>query len=307
MKSFTTSFFSSWRFPTFVISVAIGLELLLLTLLLLPDESKLAQLTEEFRASCFGYDPATGMVAWIVVFTTFTVPWIVVLVVSISWHRELSHSLQRQRRAVAGYASMGLIIALTIGASLTAASSSHEPQEMPFPADALRTDFKSPEFKLTDHTGRTVQLKDFRGQVVLVTAIFSRCGYSCPIMMRDLQEAVASLTQEQRDNLRIAVITLDPENDTPEVLQRVAASRNFSSPPYHLLSGEPAIVEKTLDDFAFPRLRNSETGNIDHANLFIFIDRGGRIVYRFTVGPRQQIWLKSALQQLLSEQTPSSG
>jgi len=307
MKTFATSFFSSWRFPTFVIAVVVGLELVLLALLLLPDGSELAEFADEFRSSCFGYDPATGMVAWIVVFTTFTLPWIVVLVVSISWRRELRDALHIRRLAVAGYVGVGLVIALAIGATLMAASSAPETSEMPFPADALRTDFKPPDFELIDHTGRTVRLEDFRGRVVLVTAIFSRCGYSCPMIMRDLQDAVASLTPEQLNNLSIVVITLDPENDAPKVLESVAASRNLSSPPYHLLSGEPATVEKALDDFAFPRLRNTDTGTIDHANLFIFVDREGRIVYRFTVGQRQQKWLKSALQLLLSEQTPASG
>jgi hypothetical protein len=34
---------------------------------------------------------------------------------------------------------------------------------------------------------------------------------------------------------------------------------------------------------------------IDHANLFILVDREDRIVYRFTLDERQQSWLGSAL------------
>ena len=116
-----------------------------------------------------------------------------------------------------------------------------------------------------------------------------------------LQDAVAALPPEQLDDLRIAVITLDPENDTPEVLANVAAARGFTSPPFHLLSGEPATVERILDDFAVPRSRDADTGFIDHANLFILIDREGRVAYRFTLGERRQTWLGSALRLLLGE------
>ena len=298
MKTLATSFFLSWRFPTFVIAVVVGYEFLLLVLLLLPRGTEFA---EEFRTSCFGYDPATGMVAWIVVFTTFTVPLIVVLVVSISWWRELSSALQTRRQVVAGYVVTGFVVALAIGATMTAASGSPETGEMPFPVEALRTRFDVPEFELKDHTGHTVRLADLRGQVVLVTAIFSRCGYSCPIIMNNVQNAVAALTPEQLDDLRIVVITLDPENDTPEVLADFASARGFTSPPFHFLSGEPATVERVLDDFAVPRSRDAGTGFIDHANLFILVDREGRVAYRFTPDERQQRWLGSALRLLIGE------
>jgi protein SCO1 len=49
------------------------------------------------------------------------------------------------------------------------------------------------------------------------------------------------------------------------------------------------------------RVRNAETGLIDHANLFLVIDRQGRVAYRFTLGDRQEQWLVSALRLLLAE------
>ena len=47
----------------FAVAAVIGYELALLALLLLPSGSDFA---EEFRRSCFGYDPASGMVSTIV-------------------------------------------------------------------------------------------------------------------------------------------------------------------------------------------------------------------------------------------------
>jgi protein SCO1/2 len=301
VKTLVTSFFSSWRFPTFVIAVVVGYEFLLFALLLLPSGGEFAV---EFRTSCFGYDPVTGVVEWIVVFTTFTVPLIVVLVVSISWWRELAAALKIRRKAVAGYLVMGFAIAVAVGTALAAVSGSTDFSELPFPTEALRTEHRAPEFELKDHMGDTVRLTDLRGRVVLVTAIFSKCGYSCPIILRDLQDSIAALTPEQLDDLRIAVITLDPENDTPEVLAKVAAARGFTSPPFHLLSGEPATVERVLDDLAFPRSRDADTGAIDHANLFILIDRQGRVAYRFTLDDRRQLWLVAALRLMLNERKP---
>jgi len=49
------------------------------------------------------------------------------------------------------------------------------------------------------------------------------------------------------------------------------------------------------------RQRDPKTGVIDHSNLFILVDRQGRVSYRLTLGSRQQQWLISALQVLLAE------
>jgi protein SCO1/2 len=289
---------SSWRFPIFAVAVVVGYELALLALLLLPRGSEFA---EEFRRSCFGYDPASGLVSGIVVSTTLAVPLIVLLVASIVWWQELGAALRSRRRAVAGYYGLGLAVAFGSVAMLTAASPSSQTDQQPFPAEALRTNSWPPEMELTDHTGNTVSLAAFRGKVVLVTGFFASCGYTCPMLLSELQNLVAALTSEELDGLRIAGITLDPKKDTPEVLASIAVSRDFSSPPFHLLTGEPAAVEKTLDDFAFQRSRDADTGMILHPKQFILLDRDGRIAYRFTANERQQNWLESALRLLLDE------
>ena len=74
---------------------------------------------------------------------------------------------------------------------------------------------------------------------------------------------------------------------------------------YHLVPGEPADVERLLDRMQIARARDPETGVISHANLFLLVDRNGRIAYRFGLGERQQRWLTSALKILLHEETAS--
>ena len=69
--------------------------------------------------------------------------------------------------------------------------------------------------------------------------------------------------------------------------------------------GPSAPLERLLDRVQIARERDPETGVISHANLFLLIDRDGRIAYRFGLGERQQRWLTSALRILLREETTS--
>ena len=42
-------------------------------------------------------------------------------------------------------------------------------------------------------------------------------------------------------------------------------------------------------------------GEIDHANLFILIDRNRKIAYRFSLGEIQEAWMIDAIQSLIQE------
>jgi cytochrome oxidase Cu insertion factor (SCO1/SenC/PrrC family) len=96
-------------------------------------------------------------------------------------------------------------------------------------------------------------------------------------------------------------VTLDPAHDTPEVLAELGRMHGLAPPLYHLVTGEPARVERVLDQMEVARQRDPQTGVIDHANVVMLLDRSGQVAYRFSVGERQQRWLASALQLLLRE------
>ncbi len=94
---------------------------------------------------------------------------------------------------------------------------------------------------------------------------------------------------------------MDPEKDSQESLARLAENHGLQSPLYNLVTGKPSEVERVLDRMEVARERDPETGVINHANLFLLIDRQGRVAYRLGLGERQQRWLVSALKVLLKE------
>jgi protein SCO1/2 len=197
-----------------------------------------------------------------------------------------------------------LAAAAIVGGGAAAAAAVAPPPirgELPFPAEALRTDHAPPPLRLTDQTGATVDVADLRGHVVLLTAMYTRCVHTCPLVMAQAKSVAATLTPAERQDLRIIAVTLDPANDTQAVLATQAAYQDLQTPLWHLVTGEPGIVERTLDGMNVARRRNPETKAIDHANLFLLIDRRGRLAYRFTLGAQQGRWLTTAVRLLLGE------
>ncbi|MEE8466924.1 MAG: SCO family protein, partial [Planctomycetota bacterium] len=177
--------------------------------------------------------------------------------------------------------------------------------ELPFPAEALRTVHPAPELALTNQAGELVELSALRGKVVVVTAVYASCPHTCPLILAQTKRAVEELADEELADLRVVAVTLDPEHDSPEVLSELARLQGLETPLYNLVTGEPAEVERVLDRMGVARQRNPETGVIDHANLFLVLDRNGAVAYRFGLGERQARWLVSALRVLLRE-TPQA-
>lgn len=74
------------------------------------------------------------------------------------------------------------------------------------------------DFALTDPTGQTRSLKDFKGKVVVVFFGFTQCPDICPATMAELAEVKRQLGPDG-DKLQGVFITVDPERDTPELLK----------------------------------------------------------------------------------------
>ena len=77
-----------------------------------------------------------------------------------------------------------------------------------------------PEFSLTEANGTTLRRADLLGKVWIASFLFTRCGESCPMMMRHEVRLQADLPL--RDDLRLVSFSVDPDWDVPKVLRDYA-------------------------------------------------------------------------------------
>lgn len=87
----------------------------------------------------------------------------------------------------------------------------------PTPGDAV------PDFKLLNQDGRTLHLAQFRGKVLLVTFVYTRCPLAdfCPKMSRNFAEIDQDLHKDPTllADTHLLSISFDPAYDTPKVLK----------------------------------------------------------------------------------------
>jgi protein SCO1/2 len=129
-----------------------------------------------------------------------------------------------------------------------------------------------PRFQLTSQDGRPFDSQTLAGKIWVADFIYTTCPGPCPRMtsqMREVQDAVAAIP-----DVRIVSFTIDPANDTPQVLAAYAQVHGAKPEVWSFLTG-PVPTLQTLDRDAF-KLGNID-GTLEHSTRFALVDRQGQI------------------------------
>jgi len=137
-------------------------------------------------------------------------------------------------------------------------------------------------FELTDPAGNTRTLADFKGKVTLVFFGFTQCPDVCPTALLRAVEAKRLLGADG-DRLQVVFITLDPERDTPEVLDAYVTAFD---PDFLGLYGSLEQTRKTADEFKvyYAKVPTGSSYTLDHTALSYVYDADGalRLALRHT-------------------------
>jgi protein SCO1 len=167
-------------------------------------------------------------------------------------------------------AVLGAVVVLALGAFLLI-----NPSTKPHPA------LIGGAFSLEDGNGKTVSDQTLRGRPFLVYFGYTHCPDVCPTELAHISEV---LTQMGDKPIPALFITVDPERDTPKIMQDYVSSFN---PAIVGLSGSPQAVEATEKTFrVFARkgpLQTDGDYSMDHSSIVYLMDKNGAFVEAFNL------------------------
>ena len=140
------------------------------------------------------------------------------------------------------------------------------------------------EFSLTDTRGADTSPRELRGHPTLVFFGFTHCPDVCPTtlaLLTSVQKQLA-LQDKKLAALKVALISVDPERDTPEQMGKYIAS--FGGDLIGLTGSAPEIVKTTRSfGVAFARVDlPGDSYTMDHSATVFVLDSQARIVAVFT-------------------------
>lgn len=135
----------------------------------------------------------------------------------------------------------------------------------------------APSFELTNQYNKTISDKDYLGKVYVVEFFFSTCPTICPKMNQSMLKIQDVFSD--RNDFGIVSITINPANDTPQVLKEHADDLGVKLPNWNMLTGDKEYIfdlsNKGFNMYAGQN--NKAMGGFEHSGLFALIDKEGNI------------------------------
>jgi protein SCO1/2 len=135
------------------------------------------------------------------------------------------------------------------------------------------------DFSLTSAAG-PVNLKDLRGQVVLLYFGYTSCPDICPTNLAFVANALKQLAPEEQARVQVLFASLDPGRDDP---QRLAQYTSYFHPRVLGVTGTPERIAQIARLYGAAYRRVEQPGSalgylVDHSAYTYVIDREGRLV-----------------------------
>ncbi len=228
-----------------------------------------------------------------------------------------------------------VLAALVVGPRLS--TSARTPASAGTTLEKLDVYGQVPEFSLIERSGRRVGPSDLQGKVWVANFIYTKCTETCPT--QSLQIARLQRQFAEAPDVRFVSITVDPQNDTREVLDAYAGRYDADPERWLFLTGDkreiyclaksfnlgvvdpsdpnpPACESAALRPFeavlawlgppaAFAT--HGSQGLIMHSARLVLIDRAGRIrAYHLATDEESLERLGPNLRRLLAERNTGS-
>ncbi len=172
---------------------------------------------------------------------------------------------------------------VVVAGSLVACGDRYEPH-----GTFLEPPMSAPDFTLASAEGE-VSKADFEGQVVVMFFGFRNCPDVCPDTMSRLSRAVRALDEHEARDVQVLLVSVDPERDPPDQIQRYAETFH---PSFIGLTGSPEQIQHVASSYGiyFEQVPTNDGASytVDHTAATVVLNRNGDTVLIWSYGTESQ-------------------
>ncbi|WP_025996470.1 SCO family protein [Pseudomonas viridiflava] len=172
------------------------------------------------------------------------------------------------------------VVALIMGLTINRVLSGKGPGDQTALIDAgvilLPQSRSLPSLSMNDQNGAPVAVDELKGKWTLVFFGYTYCPDICPTTLAQLRDIRTKLPQETVDNMRVVLVSVDPNRDTPQQLKQYLG---YFDPRYIGLTAPVADIQKLASALSIPFIPadTSKPGyTVDHSGNLALIGPDGR-------------------------------
>jgi protein SCO1/2 len=143
-----------------------------------------------------------------------------------------------------------------------------------------------PDFSLLNQSDKKIDLKQYRGKVLLMTFIYTRCPLAdyCPRMSRNFAQIDQDLASDPKlyKETHLLSVSFDPTYDTPKVLRSYggAYTGKYSQETFkHWEFAAPSVKELVkMEQFFDVGVTPGQNGTLQHSLATVVIGKDGKVI-----------------------------
>ena len=131
----------------------------------------------------------------------------------------------------------------------------------------------------TNQDNEEIQLKDLKGDVLVMVMIYTSCKAACPRLVADMRNIEEKLPEDIKDEVKLIFVSIDPETDTPERLKAFAKENFMDEDPWIFLRSS----EENTREFAAVLAVNYKQITplyFSHSKMISVFNRKGELVFQ---------------------------
>ncbi|HBP30708.1 MAG TPA: SCO family protein [Advenella kashmirensis] len=131
------------------------------------------------------------------------------------------------------------------------------------------------DIELVDQNGTAIQLQQaYRGKVMVIFFGFTQCPDVCPTTMAELAQVREKLEPEQREQVQVIMISVDPQRDTPAVMKQYVSAFD---PSFVGLTGSDEQIAKVASSFKayYKKVDSGQSYTMEHSSGLYVLDTEG--------------------------------
>ena len=131
----------------------------------------------------------------------------------------------------------------------------------------------------TTQEGKDIQLKDLKGDVLVMVMIYTSCKAACPRLVADMRHIEERLSENSKNHVKMIFVSIDPEVDTPERLKEFAKENLMDEEPWLFLR---STKENTREFAAVLAVNYKEISPTDfsHSNIISVFNHKGELIFQ---------------------------
>ncbi|MEG0471028.1 MAG: SCO family protein [Solibacillus sp.] len=147
------------------------------------------------------------------------------------------------------------------------------------------TSYEISDFTVTDHRGDEISLESLKGEPWLAMFIFANCTSICDPMTYNMSIIQEQLLEKGVEDYKVVAFSIDPQNDSPEVLSEYLSQFNVpDESKWHLVTGyDQAFIEQlAVGSFKTFVKKVEGVDQVGHGNTFSLVDETGIVVKNYS-------------------------